>query len=384
MKSYSLVKASALLLLAIAPMAGAQLRGPTVVSDALREADARAIAEHAAGLLEANYLDASTGQAYAARLRQRAQSGAYDGLSGIALARRLTEDLREVKDDRHLMVRTDAPEMMGPQGPVIVGGPGKMTPQQGGQPMSPGPRVPGKVPAIEQAGWIAPGIAYIRFNEFPPDATVTQLTRDFLSAHASAKTLIFDLRTHRGGGPAQMDVIFPAIFSKPVQLVNMETGRGKDSAALAGPNLRPSAGGADNVKEYWVTPDAANPLQQARVFILTSNVTGSAGEMFVAALKWSGRATIVGAHTAGANHFGGMESLGGGLMLFLPVGRTFNPRDGKDWEGDGIEPDVDVAPERALAKALVLAGLPQADADARTEQYRPQLPMTRPSKPDSR
>jgi C-terminal processing protease CtpA/Prc len=114
------------------------------------------------------------------------------------------------------------------------------------------------------------------------------------------------------------------------------------------------------------------------VFVLTSPATGSAGEQFAAALKWTGRATLIGAPTAGANHFGSAEPVGGGLTLFVPVGRTFNPADGKDWEGTGISPDIVVAPEEALAVALVRAGLPEAKAESLAEQHRPRLPMTKP------
>jgi hypothetical protein len=92
----------------------------------------------------------------------------------------------------------------------------------------------------------------------------------------------------------------------------------------------------------------------------------------------SGRATLVGGPTAGANHFGSMEPLGGGLSLFVPVGRTFNPANGKDWEGTGVAPDIIVEPEQALTVALVRAGLPAARAASLADQYRPNLPMTRP------
>jgi C-terminal processing protease CtpA/Prc len=74
------------------------------------------------------------------------------------------------------------------------------------------------------------------------------------------------------------------------------------------------------------------------------------------AFKHTGRATLIGETTAGANHFGGFERIGGGLAVFLPVGRTIDPATGKDWEGTGIVPDVAVAPTLALQEALERAG----------------------------
>lgn len=370
------LRSAAMLFFAASSVVVSHAQAPAAAGQTVTAVKPRAVADRVAALLEADYLDAETGQAYAARVREQAARGAYDGLVGAALADRLTLDLLAVKDDRHLRVRFGAPMMRMMSGPIGPGGPGPgrdtNAPPSTGRPPAP------MAPAIEQAGWIAPGIAYIRFNEFPPEAAVTEATRAFLRDHANAATLIFDLRTNRGGGPAQMDVIFPMLFSKPTRLVDMATRSGNERLGPGGPNLRPAGDGRSFVKEYWVTPSAESSLRQSRVFVLISPATGSAGEMFAAALKWSGRATLIGAPTAGANHFVSMQPLDGGLTLFVPVGRTFNPADGKDWEGDGVAPDIAVAPEQALTTALVRAGLPEAQAASFAEQYRPSLPMTRP------
>jgi len=45
----------------------------------------------------------------------------------------------------------------------------------------------------------------------------------FLASHASAKTLIIDARQHRGGGLAEMDLLFAALFARPTALVQMDT-----------------------------------------------------------------------------------------------------------------------------------------------------------------
>ncbi len=90
------------------------------------------------------------------------------------------------------------------------------------------------------------------------------------------------------------------------------------------------------------------------VFILTSRNTFSAGESFTFGLKVTGRATLVGERTGGGGHFGRVIPLGEGFQMFLPVGRTYDPRTDKGWEGEGIAPDVDVPQERALERALAL------------------------------
>jgi len=356
------------LTLAVMFVGGVGLQQSATAVEAAAAVDPRAIAERIAVLLQTEYMDAETGKAYAARLREQAAHGAYDGLVGAALAERLTLDLLAVKDDRHLRVRLGAPMMHRMSGPAPTGGPRQ----------PPGDAAP---PTIETAGWITPAIAFIRFNEFPRDPAGIEAVRAFLREHAAATTLIFDLRTNHGGGPDLLDALFPILFPKPMRLASAEARRGMESVALTGPNLRAVEGAPSNVKEYWVTPEAAGPLQRVKVLVLTSPATASAAEVFSAAMKWSGRGTLIGGQTAGANHFGTLEMLDGGLTLFLPVGRMFNPADGKDWEGVGIAPDIAVAPEQALTVALVRAGVPEAEAARLSNQYRPTLPMTRRAAP---
>ena len=75
-------------------------------------------------------------------------------------------------------------------------------------------------------------------------------------------------------------------------------------------------------------------------------------------MKVTDRATLVGNTTRGAGHFGGLRPFAdGALEVFLPVGRTFDPATGWDWEGTGIEPDVDVPAEQALQAALTDLGV---------------------------
>jgi hypothetical protein len=323
----------------------------------------RAVAERVAALLEDEYLDARIGKAYAARMREQAEKGIYDGLTGAALAEKLTIDLLAVKDDAHLRVRLGAPTMHRMPGPGATRADVK------------GP------PPLEQQGWIAPGIAYARLNEFPQDPAAVESVRAFLREHSSAKTLIIDLRTNHGGAPDLLDAMFPMLFGAPTRLFASEVRGSMQAVALSGPNLRRVKGAPGNIKEYWVKPGASSPMQKARIFVLTSPATASAAEVFAAAMKWSGRGTLIGARTAGANHMGALELLDGGLTLFAPVGRAFNPADGKDWEGVGIEPDVEATAEQALTVALVRAGLTEETATSLADRYRPTLPMTRRPRP---
>lgn len=323
----------------------------------------KTVANALADRFESDFVYPDIGKRYATMLRANAAAGGYDALGGVALAEKLTADLLAVYPDGHVRVMHGTPD-----GPPPGGGMGS---KAGSRP-----------PAIEGARWIAPGIAFVRFNVFPPDGKVTRAAADFMATYAGAKTIIFDIRTHRGGGLDQMDVIFPWLFAKPTRLVTMATREsverenGSPVAGLA--SMRMAEGEQGFVtREHWSVPRADGKLSNAKIYVLTSGRSASAAEHFALAMKHSGRGTLIGAPTAGANHFGGGVDLPGGFSAFIPVGRTYDPDTGKDWESNGVAPDIETAPEAALVKALTLSGVPQVEADRLSAEVAPTGPMER-------
>jgi hypothetical protein len=352
---------------------------------AVADVDQRALARDLAKRLESDFVYPEQAARYAETLRANADRGAYDALAGAELAKRLSDDLQSVAEDGHLRVMFEGigggPQIVIRRAPDAAGSAptGQTTGQTTGQPVM--MRMP-RPPAIEHAGWIAPGIAFVRFNGFPGGDEATEAARAFMATHADAKSIIFDLRTHRGGGLDEMDVIFPWLFSKPTHLVTMATRKSVDEAGgspIAGvASLRTVSGDPAFVtREHWVVPSPDQRLAQTQVFVLTSGFSASAAEHFVLALKQTKRATIIGQATAGANHFGGDQDLGGGFTAFIPVGRTYDPETGKDWEGAGIAPDIETAPEDALTKALTLSGVAANEAAQLSARVAPQMPMNR-------
>lgn len=340
----------------------------------------RAVATTLADKLVSDFVYPEQGARYAAALKANAAAGTYDTLSGVPLADRLTRDLQAVAPDGHLGVRHAGEGGGGPKRIV------KRPPDAAGSP-PPGqqPRMVrmARPPAIEHAGWIAPGIAFVRFNGFPGDPETVAAARRFMETHADAKTMIFDIRTHMGGGLAEMDAIFPWLFEKPTRLVTMATRKTVDQAGgspLTGiPTLREVAGDPAFVtREHWVTPGPDRRLTDAKVHVLTSGFSASAAEHFALALKGTQRATLIGQPTYGANHFGGDQELGGAYTAFIPVGRSFDPATGKDWEGTGIAPDIVVPPEDALVKALTLSGIAESEASALSAKVAPPVPLIAP------
>jgi C-terminal processing protease CtpA/Prc len=130
----------------------------------------------------------------------------------------------------------------------------------------------------------------------------------------------------------------------------------------SGPTLVLASEGDKMVGTHSAIPGEDTALRKAKVYLLVSNRTASAAEHFALALKSTGRATLIGEATAGANHFGGTRPLNDHFDVWMPIGRTYDLNTGKDWEGDGVAPDIAVDPKDALVFALQKAGVSSAEA----------------------
>lgn len=106
-----------------------------------------------------------------------------------------------------------------------------------------------------------------------------------------------------------------------------------------------------------IPPAGGGAMSKAKVYLLVSRDTVSAGEHLALALKRTGRATLIGQSTRGAGNFGRPYKLPHGFSAFVPFGRTFDPDTGEGWEGTGVRPDIQVPAEEALDEALKLSGV---------------------------
>jgi C-terminal processing protease CtpA/Prc len=232
---------------------------------------------------------------------------------------------------------------------------------------------------VQAAKTIAPGIGYIRFTAFFGTDEEVASVRKWLAENRDAKTLIFDLRNHHGGGLDEQDAIFSYLYAEKTPLVKMavakdvyDSGR---SPLQGGPTLVFASEGDKMVGTHSALPGEDTPLRNAEVYLLVSNRTASAAEHFALALKSTGRATLIGEATTGANHFGGGRPLNEHFAVWLPVGRTYDIKTGKDWEGAGISPDIAVDPKQALVVALEKAGISHDEAVKLDAQEVPAAPV---------
>ena len=330
------------------PLAAAVPAAVTTAADpesaSVASGEGRAVATKLADELLSSFVYREQAERYAAMLRKNAAAGRYDQGSRGAIAKLINDDLMAVQRDGHLAVHVTRPEDRGPNG---------------------GPS--GLPPLIQSARELAPGIAYIRFSAFFATDEELAGVRKFLDEHRDAKTVIFDLRNHHGGGLEEQDLIFSAIYDRPTPLVKLTMAKSiydqHGSPFGKAKTVQFATEGDKVVATHSAVPAGETPLRRAQVLVLTSNRTASAAEHCALALKSSGRGTLIGEATAGANHFGGPTDLNANFNVWMPVGRTYDIATGKDWEGTGVAPDIEADPKQALVVALERAGVSREDAE---------------------
>jgi hypothetical protein len=162
---------------------------------------------------------------------------------------------------------------------------------------------------------------------------------------ASARALIIDLRSCKGGYPSMVIHIASYLFGDDPVLLNSIYWRDEDVT-----------------QQYWTKPFVqGKKFIDKPVFVLTSPVTFSAGEEFAYDLQALQRATVVGERTGGGAHAGASYRIHPNFEAFIPVGRAINPITRGNWQGSGVVPDIRVSHEDALdvAYRLALEVIPQ-------------------------
>jgi hypothetical protein len=314
------------------------------------------VVEEFARALEEFFVFPEIGRRYAAALRDSAAASRYAGMaSPSALAAGVTADLQAIHPDGHL--RLHPPRTGDRQRPA------SRSERSGG----------------ERTGWIADGIAYIGFSEFPGNEATLRDVRTFLADHAAARTLILDLRVHGGGFLDEMDILFSHLYAQRTALVHMDTRAAAFRESAPNPYLERVDAPLSVVRRVHVALPAVprSPLSRVDVIVLTSGYTGSAAEHLALALRRTGRATLIGETTAGAGHYGRIVDLAEGFTAVVPVGRTFDPDTGHGWEGTGVEPHIDVPAARALREALLRSGVSVGEAERKSREFRPSGSMQR-------
>ncbi len=187
-----------------------------------------------------------------------------------------------------------------------------------------------ELPSIA-AELVAPGIGYLRINEFT-DGTAGEVDAAMPRLHAAAggalRGLIIDLRNNPGG-------VLEAATAVADDFL--------DSGTIV------SAEGRLREARFRMEATPGDIAAGVPIVILVNGSSASASEILAAALRQNGRATLVGRKTYGKGTVQTIMPLSGGEALKLTTSRYFTPS-GASINGIGITPDVELrGPESAPA-----------------------------------
>jgi Peptidase family S41/N-terminal domain of Peptidase_S41 in eukaryotic IRBP len=282
--------------------------------------------------LRTSYVFPELAEQAAAAVEARLAAGAYDDLDENALAERLTEDLNEVCEDKHLRVRAMPPRETRRRAPVP------------GPPEPPGPRPhgPGHHPqnfGIYRAERLPGNVGYLELRAVAPPEHAGEAIAAAMRMVAGTEALIIDLRGNHGGSPHGVafwcSYLFPDADTHLSDIFDAGTGE---------------------TRQFWTLPYVPGLRYLERpVYVLTSRETFSGGEDLAYSLQAQGRVTVLGEATGGGAHPTRPMPISATMMMGVPFARSVNPVTGTNWQGTGVVPDVPVPAGEAYDRAYRLA-----------------------------
>jgi hypothetical protein len=321
-----------------------QAIGPNATAASVR-IDAAARARVIAGAiaeLDSFYVFPDVAKRMDDTLRARLARGDYDRYdNGITFATRLREELHDVMKDKHLGMNYSFSPI-----PARAGGPpSKPTPEDVARQRA---RMDEVNCGFQKAEVLDGNVGYLKFDFFADPDICGPTASAAMNFLAGTRALIIDLRENGGGSPPMVALVASYLLPPHTHINDLWT-RATDST------------------EQFFTRDSVPGRHYAAekpVYVLTSHDTFSGGEEFTYDLKTQKRATIIGETTGGGAHPVRGRRIDDHFMIGVPFARAINPITRTNWEGTGVEPDVKVPADQALAKAKeLIRHLPSAERD---------------------
>jgi len=334
------------------PAAAARITMPDDPALAGEQLSTRETVETALVLLRASYVFPDLAGQAAVAIEAKLAAGEYDGLDEEALAERLTSDLDEVCDDKHLRVRTMPPRPARPKRGE-PSGPGPAHPPGG-----PGPGIRPRNYGIYRAERLDGNVGYLDVRGVPGPEEAGPVIAAAMELIGGTYALIIDLRRNGGGSPDAVvlwcSYFFPDGRTHLNDIFHADTGETRQFWSLA---FVPGS-------RYLDRP----------VYVLTSSETFSGGEDFAYTLQAQGRVEVIGETTGGGAHPTRMIPISATMAIAVPFARSINPVTGTNWQGTGVIPDTavpaadayDVAFRKALQHVLSITVPPPVAEEART------------------
>lgn len=297
--------------------------------------------------LDESYPFPDISKRYIAALKSQEAKKAYQDLTAEQLAKKITQDLRDVHKDVHLTVffRKDYFE--------------QLTRTYANTRTSEDIQRELEKKRQNNYGFDAVELnkktstAYIKISGgFHGDQEAFEMAASAMNMAAYSKNIIIDIRDN-GGGTGIMGRFLAGYFFNPGEERYYLHGYHKDRTK--------------DIQEWTYPFVPGKRMPDSKLYILVNKRTASATEGFAFAMQKMHRATVIGDTTAGAGIAGTMIPLKENLVVFLPVKMVAAPESEQGWEGIGVIPDVPVKGDDARNEAERIIKKEQDEETAKTK-----------------
>ena len=276
-----------------------------------------------ADLVAKKYVFPQVGEQIADHLRRRlAEGDPFPSLTPVDFANALTQELHATSQDTHLQLDYDPDQAAG----------GGSTEELMRHHFERARR--GNL-GFAKAERLAGNIGYLAVREFPPREIAGEIAAGAMAFVANTQALIFDIRGNGGGTPEMVQLLISYLVGEAPQPLSGIYSRDTDHTEL-----------------FQTLPEVPGKrMLNVPVYVLVDRQTHSAAEAFAYDLQALKRAIVVGERTRGGAHLVDFCPLQNMFVLRVPVARAINPITGKNWQGSGVIPDIEVPAEQALQVA---------------------------------
>jgi len=264
-------------------------------------------------------------------LHQKFQSGEYENTRNrTEFLRTLVRDMRTVQNDQHINIYYRSDEYFERKQEE------ELTEEEIKRKIEEQRRYNYTFEKVE----ILPGnVGYIKFDRFRDATFAGSTAAGALNFLGNTDAIIIDLRDNGGGEPNMVQLIASYFFDERTHFNSLVT-RGESTE-----------------EQLWTYAHVSGPrLTGKDVYILVSYDTFSAGEALAYHLQKSGKATVVGDSTGAGAHpckFVDVPHLN--TVIKVPYQRAVSPFTNSNWEGVGIQPDIEVPSYKAFDVAYLHA-----------------------------
>ena len=289
-----------------------------------------------AEFMKKHYVFSEIGEEMGEHIKKKHANLEYDSFTDVKdFCKRVTDDLREVSQDRHIFV------FFSPEEAVEVAAIKGLLHEDekkiiDGQMYENIRRVNFGFQRIEILNG---NIGYLKIDYFPNVNDGAETCIGAMGFLSNADALIIDLRENGGGEGLMVDFLSSYFFTS-------------EKVQLNGAYFRES----DTTEESWTLPYVPGKrMPDTDLYILVSSRTFSAAEDFTYGLQQLKRSVVIGETTKGGAHPVDVLIVKGSILTQIPIGNSINPITNTNWEGVGVKPDISVSAEEALKTAYQLA-----------------------------